>query len=206
FQLPPASHEIEKLRAVGEADETLRPDHVRGQSAHETFETIARESFIGGECERFELWLVLMLGGRDLSPPRLRDAEQKFRIDPTTLGENDCRSWIVVAQFPLKRLDLRRTDKIRLVQKQNVCALDLQTCGVTEFGKSNQHVRVDYRNDAVQPALRQCLLDVEHERFRFGEASGLDDDHFGRHLLDDLGYCSLEFTEQRAANAAAAQF
>ena len=53
--------------------------------------------------------------------------------------------------------------------------------------------------------MRQRLLDVEHERFGFGQAGGLDHDNFGRKLLHDLGYCGLEFTEQRAANAAAAQ-
>jgi hypothetical protein len=58
---------------------------------------------------------MLMLGRRGLSLPRLRDAEQKFRIDSATLGANNCRSGIDVAQFPLKRLDLRRTDKIDLV-------------------------------------------------------------------------------------------
>ena len=76
---------------------------------------------------------------------------------------------------------------------------------MTELGKTNEHVSVDYRNDAVETAFRQRLLDVEHQRFRFRKASRLNDDDFRRNLLDDLVHSSLEFAEQRTANAAAAQ-
>ena len=46
FQLPAASDEIEKLHAIGKADETFRPDHVRGQSVRKTFEAIAGENVV----------------------------------------------------------------------------------------------------------------------------------------------------------------
>jgi hypothetical protein len=48
-------------------------------------------------------------------------------------------------------------------------------------------------------------LNVEHKRFRFGEAGRLNNDNFRRNFLDNLGNCCLEFTKQRAANAAAAE-
>src|SRR5437870_9816885 len=74
-----------------------------------------------------------------------------------------------------------------------------------ELRETNKHVSVDYRNDAVEPALRQRLLDVEHERFRLSETGGLDDDHLGSDFLDDLVDRCFKLAEQRAANAAAAQ-
>src|SRR5437660_12375291 len=55
----------------------------------------------------------------------------------------------------------------------------------------------------VEPALRQRLLDIEHERFWFGEAGRLDDDDVGPHARDDLVNRRLEFPQQRAANATA---
>src|SRR4029453_7799726 len=149
FQLPTAGHEIEKLRAVGETDETFRPNHARGQSVHETFEAVAGKNVVRAECERFEFWLMLMLGRPGRSLPRLPDAEQSFRIDLAPYRANNCRSRIDFAQLCFERLDLLCIDQIDLVQKQNVRALDLQTRGVTEFRETNQHVRVDYRNDAV---------------------------------------------------------
>ena len=46
FQLPAAGDEIEKLHAIGKADETFRPDHPRGQSVRKTFEAIAGENVV----------------------------------------------------------------------------------------------------------------------------------------------------------------
>src|SRR5437867_9006589 len=74
-----------------------------------------------------------------------------------------------------------------------------------ELRETNKHVSVDYRNDAVEPALRQRLLDVEHERFRLSETGGLDDDHLGSDFLDDLVDRCFKLAEQRAANTSAAQ-
>ena len=54
LQFPAARDEIEKLRAIGEADETLRANHARRQAICKAFETIARKNFAGSECERFE--------------------------------------------------------------------------------------------------------------------------------------------------------
>src|SRR5215472_4062059 len=61
LQVPPTCDEIEQLRAIGEANETFRPKHARGQTFCKAFETIAGESFIGTERERFEIELMLML-------------------------------------------------------------------------------------------------------------------------------------------------
>ena len=58
LQFPAARHEIEKLRAIGEADETLRANHARRQAICKAFETIARKNFAGSECERFEFRLM----------------------------------------------------------------------------------------------------------------------------------------------------
>ena len=59
--------------------------------------------------------------------------------------------------------------------------------------------------DPVEPALRQRFLDVEYERFRFGEPGGLDHNPLGRDLLDDLVHRRFEFPKQRTTNAAAAE-
>jgi hypothetical protein len=99
-------------------------------------------------------------------------------------------------QLRFERLDLRWLNEIDLVQEQNVCALDLQPGGVTELGETNEHVRVDYRDDAVKPALRQRLLYVEHERFRFGQACRFNNNHVGGDFLDDLADRCLKFAEQ----------
>ena len=61
LQFPAARHEIEKLRAIGEADETLRANHARRQAICKAFETIARKNFAGNECERFEFRLMLVV-------------------------------------------------------------------------------------------------------------------------------------------------
>ena len=108
-------------------------------------------------------------------------------------------------QLRFERLDLRWLNEIDLVQEQNVCALDLQACGMTELGETNEHVRVDYRDDAVKPALRQRLLYVEHERFGFGQPRRFDNNPVGSDFLDDFVDRSLKFAEQRTANTAAAE-
>src|SRR5262249_20596871 len=74
-----------------------------------------------------------------------------------------------------------------------------------KLGETHEHVGVHDRNHAVQPALRQRFLDVEHERLGLGETSRFDHNPLGRDLLDNLVYRSLEFGEQRATNAAAAE-
>src|SRR4029077_13073226 len=76
---------------------------------------------------------------------------------------------------------------------------------MTELGETNEHIGVNYRNDAVEPALRQRFLDVEHERFRFSKAGRLDDDDFRSNFFNDLVDCGFKFAEQRTANAAAAE-
>src|SRR5207247_5298806 len=76
---------------------------------------------------------------------------------------------------------------------------------MTELGKTNEHVGVDYRNDAVEAALWQRLLDVEYERFGFGEPGGFDNNHVRRDFLNDLTDRGLKFAEQRTANTAAAE-
>ncbi len=53
--------------------------------------------------------------------------------------------------------------------------------------------------------MRQRFLDVEHERFRFGEPGRLDHNPLGRDLLDDLVHRRFEFPKQRATNAATAE-
>ena len=53
--------------------------------------------------------------------------------------------------------------------------------------------------------MRQCLLNVEHERFGLGETGGLDDDDVGLDALDDFIHRRFKLAEQRAANAAAAK-
>jgi hypothetical protein len=65
LHFPPASHEIEKVRPIVKANETLRPDHVRRQSACETFEGIAGENFVGAKSERFKLGLMSVPGLRN---------------------------------------------------------------------------------------------------------------------------------------------
>src|SRR5215216_6407767 len=64
FQFPAARREIEKLRATGEADETLRANDARGQAICKVLETIARKNFTGCECERFEFGLMPMCCSR----------------------------------------------------------------------------------------------------------------------------------------------
>src|SRR5262245_1268662 len=134
------------------------------------------------------------------------DAKQKVRLDPTAVGANNRGSRINLAELRLEGLDLRWLDEIDLVQKQNVRALDLQACGVTELWETDEHIGVDYRNDAVEPALRQRLLNVKHERFGFSEAGSLDDDHLGSDFLNDLVDRCFKFAEQRAANTSTAEF
>src|SRR6266513_2387054 len=72
------------------------------------------------------------------------NSKQQLRIDPATLGANNCRGRIDFPQFRFKRLDLPRLDEIDLVQQQDVCAFDLQTGRVAEFRKTNYHVSVDH--------------------------------------------------------------
>src|SRR4029450_2390972 len=64
FQIPASGTEIEKLRAVLEAHETFSAMHVRGQTIREALEAIAREIFVGGEYERFEVGLMLVFRPR----------------------------------------------------------------------------------------------------------------------------------------------
>ena len=86
-----------------------------------------------------------------------------------------------------------------------MCAFDLQSRGVTKLGKANEHVGVDYRNHTVETALRQRFLNIEHERFGFGEPCGLDDDSVGLDALDDFAHGCFELAQQRAANATATE-
>src|SRR5437763_12925467 len=60
LQLPAARHEIEKLPAISEADETLGANDARRQGLHKVFKTISREKFAGSECEIFKFWLMLV--------------------------------------------------------------------------------------------------------------------------------------------------
>jgi hypothetical protein len=76
---------------------------------------------------------------------------------------------------------------------------------MTELGKTNEHIGVDYRNDAIAPALGQGLLDVENERFGLGEAGGFHNDQVWRDFLDNLLDCGLKFAEQRTTDAATAK-
>ncbi len=71
LQLPAAGHEIEKLRAIAEADETFCPEHARGQAVREALETSARKSLVRSKRERFELELMLY---RTIVPDRLGSA------------------------------------------------------------------------------------------------------------------------------------
>ena len=43
LQFPAARHEIEKLRAIGEADETLGANHARRQAIYKAFENRAKK-------------------------------------------------------------------------------------------------------------------------------------------------------------------
>src|SRR5205085_7742587 len=143
-----ASHEIEKLRAIGEAHKSFCSYHARRQAAGEPFKTIAGQNLVRSKCERIELCLMLMLRALDLSVAP--DAEQQLRIELTPdRANNRCRA-VDFAQLHFKRLDLIWPDKIGFIQKQNVGALDLQPGRVPEFGTAHQHVRVDQRTDAVE--------------------------------------------------------
>jgi hypothetical protein len=42
------------------------------------------------------------------------NSKKQFRINPATLGANNCRSGIDFPQFRFKRLDLRRFDEINI--------------------------------------------------------------------------------------------
>ena len=57
---------------------------------------------------------------------------------------------------------------------------------MAELREANEHVRIDNGNHTIKPALWQRFLNVEHERFGFGEPCGLDDDDVGLHALDDF--------------------
>ena len=141
LQFPAARHEIEKLRAIGEADEAFRANHARRQAIRKVFEAIARKNFAGSECERLEFRLMSVLRRCDFS--LASNSEQQFRVNPATLGPNNRRGRIDFPQFRFKRLDLRRLDEIDFVQQQDVCAFDLQTCCVAKFRETNEHVGVD---------------------------------------------------------------
>src|SRR6266498_3589971 len=119
-------------------------------------------------------------------------------------GTNNCRSRVDLTQLRFECLDLPCLNEIDLIQEQNVRALDLQARGMTELGKTNEHVGVDYRNDTIEPALRQRLLYVEHERFGFGQAGRFDDDPIWRNFLDNFANRRLKFSEQRTTNTPAA--
>src|SRR6266446_2416375 len=67
LQFPAARHEIEKLRAISEADETLRANHASRQAICKAFERIARTNFAGSECERFEFRLMPVFRRCDFS-------------------------------------------------------------------------------------------------------------------------------------------
>src|SRR6476660_2861489 len=67
LQFPAACYEIEKLRAIGEADETLGANHARRQAICKAFETISRKNFAGSECERFEFRLMPVFRRCDFS-------------------------------------------------------------------------------------------------------------------------------------------
>src|SRR5215471_15787019 len=84
LHFPAARHEIEKLPAIGEADETLGANHARRQAICKAFETIARKNFAGSECERFEFRLMPVFRACDVS--LAFNSKQQFRIDPATLG------------------------------------------------------------------------------------------------------------------------
>src|SRR4029453_19640740 len=92
-QFPAARHEIEKLRAIGEADETLRANHARRQAICKAFETLARTNFAGSECERFEFGLMPVFRRCDFS--LTSNSKQHFGINPARLGPNICGGGIV---------------------------------------------------------------------------------------------------------------
>src|SRR5262245_22409391 len=141
LQFPASSHEIEKLRTIGKADETFRANHARRQAICKAFETIAGKNFAGSECERFEFRLMPVFRRCDFS--LASNSKHQFQIDPATLGTNNCRGWIDFAQLDFKRLDLSRLSQINLVQEQDICAFDLQPGRVTQFWETNKHVGVD---------------------------------------------------------------
>ena len=150
LQFPAARHEIEKLRAIGEADETLRANHARRQAIRKAFETIARENFAGSECERFEFRLMLCVVAGIGDPGSAGAIFLSRPIPNNSSGSILQRSVRTIAavglifpQFRFKRLDLSRLDEIDLVQQQDVCAFDLQTGCVAQFRETNKHVRVD---------------------------------------------------------------
>ncbi|OLE42643.1 MAG: hypothetical protein AUI36_24195 [Cyanobacteria bacterium 13_1_40CM_2_61_4] len=64
FQVPAAGDEIEKLRRIGQADEAFCANHARRQAICKSLKTVARKNFIGTECERFELRLMIVFGRR----------------------------------------------------------------------------------------------------------------------------------------------
>src|SRR6476646_489684 len=193
LHVPAAGDEIEKLRAVSKADETFRTNDARGEAICEAFERISEKGFIRTECERLELELMPMLWTREFF--LASDAEQQIWVNAAAFRANNRRSRVDFTQLRFKRLDLRRLDKIDLIQKQNVRALDLQASGMAQLGETNEHIGVDDRNDPVDPAPRQRLLNVEHERFRLGETCGLDNDYLGSDFLDDFVYSCREFAE-----------
>src|SRR5512132_4300613 len=92
LQFPAARHEIEKLRAIGEAEETLRANHARRQAICKAFETIARKNFAGNECERFEFGLMPVFQRCDFF--LASNSKQQLRINAATLGANNCRGRI----------------------------------------------------------------------------------------------------------------
>src|SRR5262245_5908301 len=141
LQFPAAGHEIEKLPAIGEADETLAANDPTGQASCKFLETSARKNLVGSECERFEFMLMQVFQACDFS--LASNSKQQFRINPASVGANDCRVRIDFSKFRFERLDLQRLDQIDLVQEQNVCGFDLQTSCVAQFRKTNKHVGVD---------------------------------------------------------------
>src|SRR5437762_5625956 len=84
LQFPTARHEIEKLPAISEADETLGANDARRQGLRKVFKTISRENFAGSECERFEFRLMPVFGRCHFS--LASNSKQQSRINPATLG------------------------------------------------------------------------------------------------------------------------
>src|SRR6266705_3147190 len=76
---------------------------------------------------------------------------------------------------------------------------------MAELREADEHVGVNYRDHAIEAALRQRLLDIEHERFGFGESCGLDDDYVGLDVLDNFAHGCFELAQQRAAHATATE-
>ena len=104
LEFPAAGHEIEKLRAIGEADEALGANDAAWQATYKVFETIARESFIGSKSERFQFMLMHVVQTCDFS--LASNSKQQLRINPATLRANNCRGWIDLPQLGFKWLDL----------------------------------------------------------------------------------------------------